>query len=74
MGRGGREAWKEGTSDSRTKPTRWEFSKRGCQKLGLNNPGADDDDNDNTMRKNLNLRVNDDKETVDLVYVIILKK
>jgi hypothetical protein len=67
MGRGGgREAWKEGTSDSRTKPTKWEFSKRSSQKLGLNRSRAGDDDDD-TMRKNLNLKVNGDKETVDIV-------
>lgn len=67
MGR--REAWssKEGSADSRTKPTRWEFSKRGYshQKLGLDNPGADNDED--TMRKSFSIKVNEDRETVNIV-------
>lgn len=68
MGR--REAWssKEGSADSRTKPTRWEFSKRGYshQKLGLDNPAADNDEDD-TMRKSFNIRVDEDKEVVNIL-------
>lgn len=57
MGR--REAWSaDKSSDSRTKPTRWEFSKRGYshQKLGLDNQAVEGD----TMQKSVNIKVNDE--------------
>jgi hypothetical protein len=54
MGR--REAWSaEKSTDSKTKPTRWEFSKRGGythQKLnGIDNPGAQIDDDEAATNK-----------------------
>jgi hypothetical protein len=65
MGR--REAWSaERSADSRTKPTRWEFSKRGYsnQKLGIDNPAAQIDNEENSK---LNIKINDDKETVNIM-------
>ena len=61
MGR--REAWSaERTSDSRTKPTRWEFSKRGYshQKLGLDNQAVQGDNNNDSMQKSVNIKINDE--------------
>ena len=67
MGR--REAWSaERSADSRTKPTRWEFSKRGYshQKLGIDNPAAQIDNEENGTGK-LNTKINDEKETVNIM-------
>lgn len=67
MGR--REAWSaERSADSRTKPTRWEFSKRGYshQKLGIDNPVAQIDSEDNGTGK-INNKVNDDKEKINIM-------
>lgn len=67
MGR--REAWSaERSADSRTKPTRWEFSKRGYshQKLGIDNPAVQIDNEENDNGK-LNTKVNDEKETVNIL-------
>jgi hypothetical protein len=67
MGR--REAWSaERSADSRTKPTRWEFSKRGYshQKLGIDNPAVQIDNEDNGTGK-LNVKVNEQKETINIM-------
>jgi hypothetical protein len=67
MGR--REAWSaEKSSDSRTKPTRWEFSKRGYsdEKLGIDNPAIQIDNDDTGMGK-LNIKINDDKDSVKIM-------
>lgn len=67
MGR--REAWSaERSADSRTKPTRWEFSKRGYshQKLGIDNPAAQIENEENGTGK-LNIKINEDKETVNIM-------
>lgn len=67
MGR--REAWSaEKSSDSRTKPTRWEFSKRGYadEKLGIDNPAVQIDNDDNGMGK-INIKVNEEKESVKIM-------
>lgn len=67
MGR--REAWSaERSADSRTKPTRWEFSKRGYshQKLGIDNPAVQIDNEDNGTGK-LNIKVNEEKETINIM-------
>lgn len=67
MGR--REAWSaERSADSRTKPTRWEFSKRGYshQKLGIDNPAAQIDNEENGTGK-INIKVNEEKETVNIM-------
>ena len=68
MGR--REAWSaEKSTDSKTKPTRWEFSKRGGythQKLnGIDNPAAQIDDETGTSK--LNIKVDDDRETIKIM-------
>lgn len=69
MGR--REAWSaERSTDSRTKPTRWEFSKRGYshQKLGIDNQAVQVDTiDDNSMQKPSNIKMNEDKETIKIV-------
>lgn len=58
MGR--REGWpKEGSADSRTRPTRWEFSKRGCdadEKLGIDNPAAQLDNEETRKSGKSNLK------------------
>ena len=67
MGR--REAWSaERSADSRTKPTRWEFSKRGHshQKLGVDNLAVQVDHEENGTGK-LNMKVNDAKETINIM-------
>lgn len=67
MGR--REAWSaEKSADSRTRPTRWEFSKRGYshQKLGIDNPAAQIDNEENGTGK-LNVKVNEEKETINIM-------
>lgn len=67
MGR--REAWSaERSADSRTRPTRWEFSKRGYshQKLGIDNPAAQIDNEESEAGK-LNIKVNDEKETINIM-------
>lgn len=67
MGR--REAWSaERSADSRTRPTRWEFSKRGYshQKLGIDNPAAQLDNEENGTGK-LNVKVNEEKETINIM-------
>lgn len=68
MGR--REAWSaDRSTDSKTKPTRWEFSKRGGyshQKLnGIDNPAATIDDENGTSK--LNLKVDGDRETIKIM-------
>lgn len=66
MGR--REAWSaERSADSRTKPTRWEFSKRGYshQKLGIDNPAVQVDNEEGTGK--LNVKVNEAKETINIM-------
>ena len=68
MGR--REAWSaERSTDSKTKPTRWEFSKRGGyahQKLnGIDNPAANIDD-ENANNK-INLKVDEQRETINIL-------
>lgn len=68
MGR--REAWSaERSADSRTRPTRWEFSKRGYshQKLGIDNPAVEMDKEDNGTGKKLNVKVNEEKETINIM-------
>lgn len=67
MGR--REAWSaQNSTDSKTKPTRWEFSKRGGyshQKLnGIDNPAAQMDDE--TSNSKFNVKV-DDGETIKIM-------
>lgn len=67
MGR--REAWSaEKSTDSKTKPTRWEFSKRGGyshQKLnGIDNPAAQIDDENNGK---FNVKVDDEHEIVNIM-------
>lgn len=67
MGR--REAWSaERSADSKTKSTRWEFSKRGYshQKLGIDNPAATFE-NERDIRECLNVKINEDKETINIV-------
>lgn len=67
MGR--REAWSaERSADSRTKPTRWEFSNRGYshQKLGIDNPAVQGDNEENGTGK-LNIKVNEEKETINIM-------
>jgi hypothetical protein len=67
MGR--REAWSaERSADSRTRPTRWEFSKRGYshQKLGIDNPAVQVDGDDNGTGK-LNLKVDEEKERINIM-------
>lgn len=69
MGR--REAWSaERSTDSKTKPTRWEFSKRGGyshQKLnGIDNPAAQVDDDDTGASK-LNIKVDKEREKINIV-------
>lgn len=67
MGR--REAWSaERSADSRTRPTRWEFSKRGYshQKLGIDNPAVQIDNEDNGTGK-LNVKVDEVKETINIM-------
>lgn len=67
MGR--REAWSaEKSTDSKTKPTRWEFSKRGYsnQKLnGIDNHAAQIDDETGTSK--LNVKVDDERETINIM-------
>lgn len=68
MGR--REAWSaERSTDSKTKPTRWEFSKRGGythQKLnGIDNPAANIDD-ENANNK-INSKVDEQRETINMM-------
>lgn len=67
MGR--REAWSaERSTDSKTKPTRWEFSKRGGyshQKLnGIDNPAAQIDDETAAAAAKLSIKEN---ETINIV-------
>jgi hypothetical protein len=66
MGR--REAWSaERSADSRTKPTRWEFSKRGYshQKLGIDNPAVQMDNEENgTTGK---VKIDDGKEKINIM-------
>lgn len=67
MGR--REAWSaERSADSRTRPTRWEFSKRGYahQKLGIDNPAVQIDNEENGTGK-LNVKVDDEKEMINIM-------
>lgn len=67
MGR--REAWSaERSADSRTKPTRWEFSKRGYshQKLGIDNPAVQMDNDENGTGK-VNAKANEEKETINIM-------
>jgi hypothetical protein len=67
MGR--REAWSaERSADSRTKPTRWEFSKRGYshQKLGIDNPGVQIENEENDNGKH-NVKVDEEKKTVNIM-------
>jgi hypothetical protein len=67
MGR--REAWSaERSADSKTKPTRWEFSKRGYsnQKLGIDNPAAMIDCDENEMKKP-HVKINEEKETINIL-------
>lgn len=64
MGR--REGWSaERSADSRTKATRWEFSKRGYahEKLGIDNPAAQMDNEDG----NPNVKADEQKEKVNTV-------
>ncbi|KAG5670379.1 hypothetical protein PVAND_000649 [Polypedilum vanderplanki] len=66
MGR--REAWSaERSTDSKTKPTRWEFSKRGGythQKLnGIDNQGAQIDD-DETGTNKINRKIDEDNVNI----------
>jgi hypothetical protein len=67
MGR--REAWSaERSTDSKTKSTRWEFSKRGGyahQKLnGIDNPAAQIDDENGTGKS---MKVDNNRETVNIM-------
>jgi hypothetical protein len=67
MGR--REAWSaEKSTDSKTKPTRWEFSKRGGyahQKLnGIDNPAAQIDDENNGK---FDVKADDEREIVNIM-------
>lgn len=67
MGRG--EAWSaERSADSRTRPTRWEFSKRGYsdQKLGIDNPAAQTENEDDAAGK-ANVKVDEEKEKVKIM-------
>ncbi|CAG9806607.1 unnamed protein product [Chironomus riparius] len=68
MGR--REAWSaERSTDSKTKPTRWEFSKRGGyahQKLnGIDNPAANIDD-ENANNNKINIK-DEQRETINMI-------
>lgn len=66
MGR--REAWSaDRSTDSKTKPTRWEFSKRGYahQKLnGIDNPAAQIDDDNNSK---INVKIDGERETINIM-------
>lgn len=66
MGR--REAWSAERTDSKTKPTRWEFSRRGYddEKSGIDNPAIQIDGDEHGTAK-LNVKVNEDKETVNIM-------
>jgi hypothetical protein len=67
MGR--REAWSaERSADSRTRPTRWEFSKRGYshQKLGIDNPAAQIDNEENDTGKR-NAKVDEERKKVNIM-------
>lgn len=68
MGR--REAWSaQNSTDSKTKPTRWEFSKRGGythQKLdGIDNPAVQIDDE--TANNKFNVKVDDERENIKIM-------
>jgi hypothetical protein len=64
MGR--REAWSpaERSADSRTKPTRWEFSKRGYsnQNIGIDNPVAQIDNEEGETEKR-HVKIDEEKGT-----------
>lgn len=66
MGR--REAWSAERTDSKTKPTRWEFSRRGLdnEALGIDNPAVQMDNDEHGTSK-FNVKTVENKETVNIM-------
>lgn len=65
MGR--REAWSAERTDSKTKPTRWEFSRRGHdnETLGIDNPAVQMDNDEHGTAKFV--KIDENKETINIM-------